>query len=93
MAYDQALRVVPGMLIARFRGSKDDALALLDGYFEEMSELTDLDTNEEWAALFSACMTWFANSVRALGRSAGDDPLEILNVMTMAAATWEADGD
>jgi hypothetical protein len=91
-AYSQGMRVVPAMMAARYRGSTDDAMELLRGYFNEQAERSGQIPCELWAVLFSAAMTWFSNTVRAVADVAEEDPQQLLQRMSVAAATWEAEG-
>lgn len=89
-AYQEAVRVVPGLLAAKERHAPDDAVILLDGYMQTIREL-GLSPTEGWAALFNAAMHWCHQLVGSHANTTQVPPEQLLGSMAMLAAAWSCD--
>lgn len=87
--YDEALRVIPGILAAKERKDAEGMKFLLDGYFKTALEV-GLTQENAWHVLLNASIHWCS---RLLDRYADATDTEIIDVITRmgsVAALWRS---
>lgn len=87
--YDEALRVVPGILASKERRDAAGVKVLLDGYFETARAL-GLQDRDAWQVLLNACMHWCSRLLERYADAADIEIDEVIQRMGTVAALWRS---
>ncbi len=85
--YEEALRVVPGILGAKHRRDPAGAKVLLDGYFETAIEV-GLTQKDAWQVLLNASIHWLSRLLERYSDTSEIDITEVIQRMGTVAALW-----
>lgn len=88
--FDEALRVVPGVLACKQRADHEGARELVRGVMIAGME-EGFSACMVWSIMFSASMHWFMQATYRIAKISGKEFEEITSEMAMLAALWETD--
>ena len=90
VVFDDALRVVPGVLACKQRQDHEGARELVRGVM-----ITGVQQGFTscmiWSIMFSAAMHWFMQATFRISKLSGKEFEEVTSEMAMLAALWETD--
>lgn len=85
--YEEAIRTVPGLIVAKERKEPKDAAILFEGYMQ-VAKGEGLSNTEAWSILFNASIHWSHQLVRGIAGKDGRDVVDIASGMGALAAAW-----
>lgn len=89
--YDEALRVIPGILAAKERKDAIGVKVLLDGFFDTAGALK-LQDRDAWQVLLNASVHWCSRLLDRYADAADLDINEVIQRMGTVAALWRSSG-
>lgn len=90
LVFEEATRVIPGLLACKARGGHKDSRVLIDGLLAFGWE-QGFPHCMTWSIMFSAALHWFTQASYSLAKHEGVTLEQLASSMAMIAAQWETD--
>lgn len=87
--YDEARKLLPGLLACKQRKDVDGSRALVHGMIE-IANAAGISPCQMWAMAFNAALHWYMQAAHAVSTARDVSFDEVIEEMSMAAAVWAA---
>lgn len=90
--YEEAMRLVPAVTLARSAGRADDVLTLFRGFVDQ-ALTDDIHNGTAWSIFAAAALAWNQQLYEGLAKTTGVPIEDLLARAIAAAATWVTSDD